>query len=158
MTRVARLCAPLMMALALVAGCSGDAEPSGGARGTAAGAPVDATTTDYCAATDSLAKHVMSAMTDRDELMAGMKKWAAEMVAVGTPKTFSEQERAGFEQTIGLLRSLDPQLDAAALVELEADQSEAEKAAGAAFDAATVELCGSPLDNVQLPEIPTPAS
>ena len=155
MTRAARVTAPLVVALALLAGCSGDDEPAGSARDAVAQAPADATEQAYCAATDSLADYVMSVTTDRDQLMAGMKKWADEMTDVGTPATFSEEERAGFEQTIELIQTLDPQLDGADLAEIEENQPEAEKAAAAAFDEATVALCGSPLENLELPEIPT---
>ena len=143
----ALLAASLVLVGGTALGCSG---------GGSEGAPTDATEEDYCASYQSLFDD-MSTMTDATdaEIIAQIKDWATTMEETGTPEEMPEDARAGFETTISLINDLDDDAQQEDFEKIDEDLTEEETAQVDEFDTYTTDTCGSPLDNMEVPEIPT---
>lgn len=136
----------------------GSAVACSGATGEG-GAPTDASQDDYCASYQSLFSD-MSTMTDATdrEIIAQIKDWATTMEETGTPEDIPGDARAGFETTISLINELDEDAQPEDFEKIDEDLTEEETAQVDEFDTYTTETCGSPLDNMEAPEMPeTPA-
>ena len=147
----ALLAASLVLVGGTALGCSGG--------GGGAGAPTDASEEDYCAGYQSLFDD-MSTMADATdaEIIAQIKDWATTMEETGTPEDMPEDARAGFETTMTLINDLDDDAQQEDFEKIDEDLSEDETAQVDEFDTYTTETCGSPLDNMETPEMPeTPA-
>ncbi len=144
----ALLAASLVLVGGTALGCSGG--------GGGAGAPTDASEEDYCAGYQSLFDD-MSTMADATdaEIIAQIKDWAATMEETGTPEDMPEDARAGFETTMTLINDLDDDAQQEDFEKIDEDLSEDETAQVDEFDTYTTDTCGSPMDNLEVPEIPT---
>lgn len=142
----ALLAASLVLVGGTALGCSG----GGG------GAPTDASEEDYCASYQSLFDD-MSTMTDATdaEIIAQIKDWATTMEETGTPEDMPEDARAGFETTVTLINDLDDDAQQEDFEKIDEDLTEEETAQVDEFDTYTTDTCGSPMDNMEVPEIPT---
>lgn len=143
----ALLAASLVLVGGTALGCS-----SGGSEG----APTDASEEDYCASYQSLFDD-MSTMTDATdaEIIAQIKDWATTMEETGTPEEMPEDARAGFETTISLINDLDDDAQQEDFEKIDEDLTDEETAEVDEFDTYTTDTCGSPMDNLEVPEIPT---
>lgn len=143
----ALLAASLVLVGGTALGCSG---------GGSEGAPTDATEEDYCASYQSLFDD-MSTMTDATdaEIIAQIKDWATTMEETGTPEEMPEDARAGFETTISLINDLDDDAQQEDFEKIDEDLTDEETAQVDEFDTYTTDTCGSPMDNLEVPEIPT---
>ena len=142
----ALLAASLVLVGGTALGCSG----GGG------GAPTDASEEDYCASYQSLFDD-MSTMTDATdaESIAQIKDWATTREETGTPEDMPEDARAGFETTVTLINDLDDDAQQEDFEKIDEDLTEEETAQVDEFDTYTTDTCGSPMDNMEVPEIPT---
>jgi hypothetical protein len=145
--KTALLAASLVLVGASAVACSG---------GGSTGAPTDASEKDYCASYQSLFTD-MSTMTDATdaEIITQIKKWATTMEETGTPEDMPEDARAGFETTLSLIGDLDDDAKSEDFEKIDEDLTEAETAEVDEFDTYTTDTCGSPMDNLEVPEIPT---
>ena len=145
---------PALLAASLVL-VGGSAVACSGGGGAAAGAPTDASEDDYCASYQSLFSDMstMADATDR-QIIAQIKEWATTMEETGTPEDMPEDARAGFETTISLINDLDEDAQAEDFEKIDEDLTEEESAQVDEFDTYTTETCGSPLDNMETPEMP----
>ena len=128
------------------------------------GAPSDASRDDFCDAANSLMSDLvpedMSTMElPSDEDMAqAVKDWAARMEEVGTPEGISEDARKGFESVVDQAEEIDAEdFSMENLEDLEkggADASAEEEKQAEAFGNYLTDTCGSPTDDIELPELP----
>ena len=141
----------LVASLVLV---GGSAVACGG--GGASGAPTDASEKDFCEGYQSLFSD-MSGMTEASdkEIIAKIKDWAATMEKTGTPEDISDDARAGFETTLSLIDDLDDDAKQADFEKIDDGLSEAETKQVDEFDTYTTDTCGSVMDNMQPPELPS---
>jgi hypothetical protein len=89
------------------------------------------------------------------EIIAQIKDWATTMEETGTPEDMPEDARAGFETTMTLINDLDDDAQQEDFEKIDEDLSEDETAQVDEFDTYTTDTCGSPMDNLEVPEIPT---
>ena len=73
----------------------------------------------------------------------------------GTPEDMPEDARAGFETTMTLINDLDDDAQQEDFEKIDEDLTEDETAQVDEFDTYTTDTCGSPMDNMEVPEIPT---
>ena len=148
--------------VALLVGAATSACGGGGAGG---GAPTDASEKEFCQTQSSLLEDLMPAdMTNpelpSDEKMAeAVQDWATKIEAVGTPEDISDDARKGFEAIVAQANDIDASdFSIEKLEELEAGgkdaSAEARKQADA-FEKYLTETCGNPLDDLEMPEMPT---
>lgn len=118
-------------------------------------APADASQEKFCGAYDSLFED-MGAMAEPDEgeLIATIKAWGRRMQETGTPEDIPEEARRGFESSMEMIEELDEETTAEDFDKLDEQLSDAERDAVEAFDTWTTETCGSPLDDMELPDMP----
>ena len=95
-----------------------------------------------------------------DEKMAeAVQDWATKIEDVGTPEDISDDARKGFEAIVAQANEIDASdFSIEKLEELEAggkDASAEAKKQADAFEKYLTETCGNPLDNVEMPEMPT---
>jgi hypothetical protein len=142
----ALLAASLVLVGGTALGCSGGSD----------GAPADASEDDYCTSYRTLFAD-MSTMTEATdaEIIAKIKDWGATMQETGTPSDMPDDARAGFETTLSLIDGLEDDASAEDFEKMDADLSEEETRQVDEFDTYTTETCGSPLDDMEAPEIPT---
>lgn len=128
---------------------------AGAATGCGGGSPSDASNESFCDAYDSLFTD-MGAMAESDEgeLVEIIKAWGREMQETGTPDDIPEQAREGFEASMEMIEELDETTTPEDFDKLDQEMSEAQKDAVDAFDTWTTETCGSPLDDMDLPDMP----
>ena len=143
----ALLAASLVLVGGTALGCGG---------GGGGGAPTDASEEDYCASYQSLFDD-MSTMADAtdEEIIAQIKDWATTMEETGTPEDMPEDARAGFETTMTLINDLDDDAKQEDFEKIDEDLTEDETAQVDEFDTYTTDTCGSPMDNLEVPESPT---
>ena len=143
----ALLAASLVLVSGTALGCSG---------GGGGGAPTDASEEDYCASYQSLFDD-MSTMADAtdEEIIAQIKDRATTMEETGTPEDMPEDARAGFETTVSLINDLDDDAQQEDFEKIDEDLTDEETAQVDEFDTYTTDTCGSPLDNMEVPKIPT---
>jgi hypothetical protein len=143
----ALLAASLVLVGGTALGCSGGD-----------GAPADASQDDYCASYRTLFAD-MSTMTEATdaEIIAKIKDWGATMQETGTPSDMPDDARAGFETTLAFIDGLDDDATAEDFEKMDSDLTEEETQQVGEFDTYTTETCGSPLDNMEAPEMPTEA-
>ena len=144
----ALLAASLVLVGGAALGCSGGSD----------GAPADASEDDYCASYRTLYAD-MSTMTEATdaEIIAKIKDWGATMQETGTPSDMPDDARAGFETTLGFIDGLADDATAEDFEKMDSDLSEEETQQVSEFDTYTTETCGSPLDDMEVPEMPTEA-
>ncbi|WP_107773026.1 hypothetical protein [Nocardioides sediminis] len=144
----ALLAASLVLVGGTAFGCSGGSD----------GAPADASQDDYCTSYRTLFAD-MSTMTEATdaEIIAKIKDWGATMQETGTPSDMPDDARAGFETTLAFIDDLAEDATAEDFEKMDSDLSEEETKQVAEFDTYTTETCGSPLDNMEAPEMPTEA-
>jgi hypothetical protein len=142
----ALLAASLVLVGGTALGCSGGSDS----------APADASEDDYCASYRTLFAD-MSTMTEASdaEIIAKIKDWGATMQETGTPEGMPEDARAGFETTLSLIDGLEDDAKPEDFEKMDSDLTEEETKQVAEFDTYTTETCGSPLDNMEAPEMPT---
>ena len=148
--------------VALLVGAATSACGGGGAGG---GAPTDASEKEFCQTQSSLLEDLMPAdMTNpelpSDEKMAeAVQDWATKIEEVGTPEDISDDARKGFEAIVEQANEIDAaDFSIEKLEELEAggkDASAEAKKQADAFEKYLTETCGNPLDNLEMPEMPT---
>ena len=137
----------------------------GGGGGGVGGAPTDASEKDFCQTQSSLLEDLMpadmsSSELPSDEKMAeAVQDWATKIEDVGTPEDISDDAREGFEAIIAQANEIDASdFSIEKLEELEAGgkdaSAEARKQADA-FEKYLTETCGNPLDDLEMPEMPT---
>lgn len=143
----ALIAATLVLVGGATVGCGSD----GGS-----GAPADASEKDFCASYTSLFED-MTGMTDATDkqIIAKIKDWGTAMQETGTPKDISDEARAGFETTMDLIDSLDEDSTKEEFQKIDEDLTQKEKDGVEAFDTYTTDTCGSPLDDAEVPEIPS---
>jgi len=143
-TKHALLTASLVLVGASAVGCGGG------------GAPTDASEKEFCTSLTSLFAD-MGSMADasEEEALASIKEWGKDMDEVGTPESISDEGREGFELMVEQVAELDEDDTTQDFEKLEADLSEEEKNATAAFEKYTGDTCGS-MDQ-ELPEVPAPS-
>lgn len=144
----------LVASLVLV---GGSAAACGG--GGSGGAPTDASVDDFCQSYRSLFTDVstMEGASDK-EIIAKIKDWGASMQETGTPEDISDDARAGFETTMTLIDDLDADAKQSDFEKLDDDLSKDETAQVDEFDTYTTDTCGSVMDNVEPPELPSDSS
>lgn len=129
------------------------------------GAPSDASEKDFCQTQSSLLEDLMPADMSNPELPSdedmakAVQDWAKKMDDVGTPEDISDDAREGFEAIVEQANEIDASdFSIEKLEELEAGgkdaSAEARKQADA-FEKYLTETCGNPLDNLEMPEMPT---
>jgi hypothetical protein len=148
--------------VALLVGAAASACGGGGAGG---GAPTDASEKEFCQTQSSLLEDLMPAdMTNpelpSDEKMAeAVQDCATKIEAVGTPEDISDDAREGFEAIVAQANEIDASdFSIEKLEELEAggkDASAEAKKQADAFEKYLTETCGNPLDDLEMPEMPT---
>ena len=130
--------------------------------GGGSGAPDDASEKDFCQTQTSLLEDLMTDMSDpqlpSDEDMAkAVKDWGKKIEEVGTPEDISDDARKGFERVVEMANDIDPaDFSIEKLEELEqggADASEKAQKQAQAFTDYLTEKCGSPLEDLDLPEM-----
>jgi len=146
----------------LLIGAAASACGGGGAGG---GAPTDASEKEFCQTQSSLLEDLMPAdMTNpelpSDEQMAtAVKDWAKKIEDVGTPEDISDDARKGFEAIVEQANEIDASdFSIEKLEQLEAggkDASAEAKKQADAFEKYLTDTCGNPLDNLDLPEMPS---
>ena len=147
--------------VALLVGAATSACGGGGG----GGAPTDASEKAFCQTQSSLLEDLMPAdMSDpelpTDEKMAeAVQDWARKIEEVGTPEDISDDARKGFEAIVEQANEIDAaDFSIEKLEELEAGgedaSAEARKQADA-FETYLTETCGNPLDDLEMPEMPT---
>ena len=120
------------------------------------GAPTDASEDDYCASYQSLFTDMSSMANATDkEIIAKIKDWSATMQETGTPEDMPKDARAGFETTVSLIDDLDDDAQQEDFEKIDEDLTETETKQVDAFDSYTTDTCGSPLDNMETPEMPS---
>jgi hypothetical protein len=155
-TRLTVTAVALLVGVATAA-CGGD---EGGG-----GAPTDASEKDFCQTQSSLLEDLMPADMSSPELPSDEKMaeavqdWATKIEDVGTPEDISDDAREGFEAIIAQANEIDASdFSIEKLEELEAGgkdaSAEARKQADA-FEKYLTETCGNPLDDLEMPEMPT---
>ena len=147
---------PALLAASLVlVGASAVACGGGGS----SGAPTDASEKDFCEGYQSLFSD-MSGMTEASdkEIIAKIKDWGTTMQDTGTPEDISDDARAGFETTMKLIDDLDEDAKQADFEKLDDDLTKDETAQVDAFDTYTTDTCGSVMDNLEPPELPSDTS
>ena len=143
----ALLAASLLLVGGSAVGCGG---------GGADGAPTDASEKDYCAGYQSLFSDMSSMANAGDkEIIAKIKDWAATMQETGTPKDIPKDARAGFETTLSLIDELDDDAQEKDFEKIDEDLSEEETSQVDAFDSYTTDTCGSPLEDMEPPALPS---
>ncbi len=146
---------PALLAATLVL-VGGSVVACGG--GGAEGAPTDASEKDFCGGYQSLFSD-MSGMTEASdkEVIAKIKDWGTTMQETGTPEDISDDARAGFETTMSLIDDLDEDAEQADFEKLDDDLTKDETAQVDAFDTYTTDTCGSVMENMEPPELPSEA-
>ncbi|RYB94131.1 hypothetical protein EUA93_07105 [Nocardioides oleivorans] len=155
-TRLALTSAALMVGVATSA-CGGGGSGSG-----SDGAPTDASKDDFCSTYSDLFADLMGDMSDvpSDEQMAtAVKDWADKLEAVGTPEDITDDARAGFDDLVDQANSIDAddfsidKLDELAQGGKGASEEAQEQAT--AFATYLTDTCGNPLDDLEMPEMPS---
>ncbi|RYC04173.1 hypothetical protein [Nocardioides zhouii] len=151
-----------LITVALLVGAATSACGGGGAGG---GAPTDASEKDFCQTQSSLLTDLMPADMSNPELPSDEKMakavqdWAKKIEEVGTPEDISDDARQGFETIVAQANEIDAaDFSIEKLEELEAggkDASAEAKKQADAFEKYLTETCGNPLDNLEMPEMPT---
>ena len=146
----------------LVVGAVTSACGGGGGAGGDGGAPADAGKDEFCSTQTSLFEDLMgdmSEMPSNEEMATAVKDWAKKLETVGTPKGISDDARAGFEDLIEQARDIDAgDFDIDKLDELAQGGSGASEEAqeqATAFADYLTETCGNPLDDLEMPELPS---
>ena len=143
----ALLAASLLLVGGSTVACSGDG---------ADGAPTDASEKDYCASYQSLFSDMSSMANAGDkEIIAKIKDWAATMRETGTPTDMPKDARAGFETTISLIDELDDDAQQKDFEKMDEGLSETETSQVDRFDTYTTDTCGSPLEDMEPPALPS---
>lgn len=120
-----------------------------GCNGSSDGAATS--TADFCDAFNDLFDQVLGAdATDSAATVRAFKGWAADMEKVGAPADMPDDARHGFELFVDQAQGIDDNASLADLERLGEGLSDADRAAGQAFNAWTTDNC--PLD------LPSPSS
>ena len=132
--------------------------------GGGGGAPSDASKDSFCEAANSLMSDLVPADATTPDLPSGremaqaVKDWGARMEEVGTPEGISEDARKGFESVVDQAEEIDAEdFSMENLEDLEkggADASAEEEKQAEAFGNYLTDTCGSPTDDIELPELP----
>lgn len=146
---------PALLAASLVL-VGGSAVACGG---SSDGAPADASEKDYCAGYTSLFEDMstMAKASDK-EVIAKIKAWATRMEDTGTPEDMPDDARAGFETTMRLINDLPEDAQQEDFEKIDEDLTEEQNKQVEKFDTYTTDTCGSPMDNVAPPEMPSETS
>lgn len=135
------LVAGLLLVGGSVAGCGGDP-------------PADASEKEFCDTYNSLFADGSLEDVSDEQIVEEIKAWGKRLEETGTPESMSEEARAGFDRTLQELKSLDPDAGPEDFEKLEEDASDEVRQQMRAFDEFSMSTCGSPLDDVELPELP----
>ncbi|SEB96205.1 hypothetical protein SAMN04489844_1407 [Nocardioides exalbidus] len=134
----------------------------GGGGSDSSGAPTDASKDEFCSTYSDLFTDLMGDMTEvpSDEQMAtAVKDWAQKLEDVGTPEDISDDARAGFDSLVEQANSIDAEdfsidkLDE--LAKGGEGASEAVQKQATAFADYLTDTCGNPLDDLEMPEMPS---
>lgn len=152
MTVRARLTTVVLLVGAVTSGCGGG------------GAPSDASPEGFCEAADSLLSDVVPEDLGTPELPTdehvaeAVKDWGSRMEEVGTPEDIPDDARQGFEAIVDEVREIDvADFSVDDLEDLGSggdDASEEVRRQADAFGDYLTETCGSPLDDLEMPEMP----
>lgn len=144
--------AGLLLLAALLTGCSNgedSATTPGDDAAEDASAPADAAQGEFCDAYAGLFKQ-MGQMDPQDnqQIIRGMKEWAADMKDVGTPEDIPDEAREGFEVMLGSIEEVDEEATQEELDALGDDLTDGEQKAGDAFVDYANETCPDALQDM----------
>jgi ABC-type phosphate transport system substrate-binding protein len=130
--------------------------------GSGSGAPTDASKDDFCKSYTELFTSMVgdgTSVPSNDEMAKAVKDWASALEETGTPSDISDDARAGFEDLIEQANDIDAEdFSIDKLEELAQGGNEASEEAkkqATAFATYLTDTCGNPLDNLDLPEMPS---
>ena len=132
--------------------------------GGGSGAPSDASRDRFCETANSLLSDLVpedlgTAELPTDEQVAeAVKDWGSRMEEVGTPEDIPDDARQGFEAVVDEVREIDvADFSVDDLEDVASggdDASEEVRRQADAFGDYLTETCGSPLDDLEMPEMP----
>lgn len=136
--------------------------------GGGSGAPSDASEDGFCEAANSLMADLVpddvteTELPSDEDMAQAVKDWGARMEEVGTPEGISDDARAGFEAVVEQAEEIDAaDFSMENLEDLEmggADASEEVRKQAEAFGNYLTETCGSPMDDIEMPDLEIPGS
>ncbi|GAB6986618.1 hypothetical protein JCM10369A_31420 [Nocardioides pyridinolyticus] len=131
--------AGLVLTMGGLVGCGGgDGDSESG------GLPRDASSADFCANFEQLAKDLGAFTADSDpaDAIAQMQDASEEMRATGVPESATDEQAEGLEVTLEAIDGIDPDSSLEDLSGIEDQFSEAEQEKADAFDDYLDEECG----------------
>lgn len=148
-----------MTAVAFLVGAITSACGGGGA-----GAPSDASTSDFCDSQSSLLEDLVfdalgkPKVPTEEEMAKVVKSWGAKLEEVGTPEDIPDDARKGFEAVVQQATEIDPSdFSVEKLEQLEGGGEDASAEASkqaTAFSDYLIDTCGNPMDDIEMPAIP----